>query len=422
MSYLFNLGCAIVGIDTFQSTRSQFIGGNRKYKANQQDKNLPIEEGYATSSDVFAITNKIANSAKSIDWKVELHKGDKIETVTDHELIELINKPNDFQTKEEYREQAILNRLLSGNTYMSNLVPVGFNTPSETTLLHPQLMDIDTTFIGPQNTVKQFIYKINGKDFKFTPEEITHLKYCNPTMFGINHLLGFAPLIAGYLTLIGLTKNDIASASIAENQAVSGILSNEGEYSLTGKEQEVQQELLNKKLQGASKFGSILQSMVKTKFTKIGLDPTQLKILETQLFKKRSLCNLYDTPSQLFNDPKNNTFNSIPAATSYFWRNPVLGNLNSFIAGYNESVTTLFNKKEFPKGNGKYIVSADTTKIEALQKDKKTEAEKDKLKMEGVNIVLAMPISDEGKVILLVDEYDYSEENARKIAATKPIV
>ena len=60
----------------------------------------------------------------------------------------------------------------------------------------------------------------------------------------------------------------------------------------------------------------------------------------------------------------------------------------------------------------------DFSKTEALQKDKKTEAEKDLIVIQGINQVVNMPISPEAKESLLQSTYDISEEQSRLIAST----
>ena len=57
----------------------------------------------------------------------------------------------------------------------------------------------------------------------------------------------------------------------------------------------------------------------------------------------------------------------------------------------------------------------DKSSIEALQADQKVEAEKDKTVMDGVSVILNMPISAEGKQLLLVSTYDMTEEEAETI-------
>ena len=72
-------------------------------------------------------------------------------------------------------------------------------------------------------------------------------------------------------------------------------------------------------------------------------------------------------------------------------------------------------KNHYPDGSVR--MRKDFSSIEALQTDKKEEADKDKVVMEGVNTILQMPISQEAKELLLVDTYDYSQEEASIIAS-----
>jgi len=65
--------------------------------------------------------------------------------------------------------------------------------------------------------------------------------------------------------------------------------------------------------------------------------------------------------------------------------------------------------------DGSRRIRHDFSSIEALQVDKKTEAEKDKIRMEGINTVLNMPISSDGKRSLLISDYDFSEDQAKII-------
>ena len=59
----------------------------------------------------------------------------------------------------------------------------------------------------------------------------------------------------------------------------------------------------------------------------------------------------------------------------------------------------------------------DFTKVEALQKDKQAEAQKDKTEMEGINIVLNMPISPEGKKELLKEKYNFTDDQVNLIVS-----
>ncbi|GAF91812.1 unnamed protein product, partial [marine sediment metagenome] len=60
-------------------------------------------------------------------------------------------------------------------------------------------------------------------------------------------------------------------------------------------------------------------------------------------------------------------------------------------------------------------VRIDISQIEALQSDQKQEAEKNKINVDGFNVVLNMPISNESKQEVLVYQYGISEDLATKI-------
>ena len=66
--------------------------------------------------------------------------------------------------------------------------------------------------------------------------------------------------------------------------------------------------------------------------------------------------------------------------------------------------------------NPQAIVIANKV-VEALQADQKVEAEKDKIRMDGVNVILQMQTTSEAKKALLMEEYDYSEETAEALVS-----
>jgi len=83
--------------------------------------------------------------------------------------------------------------------------------------------------------------------------------------------------------------------------------------------------------------------------------------------------------------------------------------------------TNFIAKNHYPEGN--YRIRKDFSYVEALQKDKKFEAQKDKIVMDGISTVMKMDISMESKIALLEDKYDLSDEfiNALKKENDEPI-
>jgi len=289
--------------------------------------------------------------------------------------------------------------------------------------LAPQFMYIDSAFThvgsafaGKINKVIEYVYMINGGEFKIPREEVTHIKYANPTRYGVDTLYGLSPLVAGFLTLTGLTNNQTAHASILENQGAAGILSNESDYALDPEQRDIQQDLFDKKYTGATKFGKIIQSMAKVKYTRLGLDPTSLKIIEGKSLKMRDLCNIYDVSSVLFNDPQNRIQANLTPAETAFWINAVIPNVNLVIKGFDDAVVEKYNLLEFGNSNKEYYIELDTSSIPALQKDAKAEAEKNKVRVSSVGEVLGFNISSQSKVAILVRELGYTEDEAKEIS------
>lgn len=373
---------------TGKHTRNTMFGLDSDFDINQYNLNVPFEEGFIKSSDVFAINQMIANNSKSIKWILKKKTGEKIEEVTSGLLYDLINKPNEKQTREEFVESCSLDYTLSGNLFLYPQVALGFTRPTACETLFPQLMEIKTKYVGKFNTVENYIYRIGGHQFPIPKEEIVHLKYKNPSLFGIETMRGLSPLTAGYLTLVGLNGNQVASASIYKHQGVAGILSNEGDYTLTPLEQKYQQSIFDEKMSGASLFGKIIQSTSKVSYTRLGLDPSQLKLIESKLLKMRDLCNIYEINSALLNDPDNKVFSNSKEAEKQFWIRKVIPNTKSIVSAYEKAIVEPFNKIEFPTGKSKYFIDLDLESLEVLQADKLSEATKDKLFAEAYSIML----------------------------------
>jgi len=415
MGFLYNLGNVFkIGFNDIKQTTNEIYGAARKYIVNQHNREVPFEQGYAKSSDIYSIVRKIASNAKTIPWILKKQTGDKVEIVTKGDLYDLIQHPNPQQMRQEYTEQGINNILLAGEAFMHTPEDIGL-MPDETHLLHPQLIDIKPMLDGRIIVPKQYVYRIGGKEFKSDPDKITHLKYCNPTEFGITHLHGLSPLTAGFLSMIAVNNNQTANASLLENQAVAGIVSNESERFLTAEEQAEQQGIWDNFIGGATKFGRWIQSRSKLKFHKLGLDPTQLKIIESKQMIFIDLCNVWDVDPNLFGSIKGSTFTNIKTANVSLWTGPIPAVLELFLGGFEREIVSKFNKKEFPTGASKYFIELDFSGVIELQEDDKKKAEKGKINSQSMREILTDDITKGQKIIVLMKALKMTEEEAKEL-------
>ena len=273
-------------IDSTSITGLKWFEFGNIFGKKQSDLNFPYHDGYIKSSDVYAVTNRIAMDGASIPWILKRERFGEIEIVTEGELYDLIQKPNLEQVREEFVEMAMIFLLLSGEDFMRVLMPstgVNARTVRSVDLLNPQLMQVETQKVGIKYQVKN--YRYDGVRVPLDKKKITHLKYPNPTIYGNQSLRGLSPLVAGYLTLKGLNNNQEANAKILENQGAAGILSNESEEIMTDAERESQQGWLDKLIAGVRNMGKVVQSGAKVKFIRLGLAPDQLKLIESKIMK-----------------------------------------------------------------------------------------------------------------------------------------
>jgi len=186
LSKLFNLKQKDYG-------ESRVTGGMEliaKLTASDMSKSKMLEQ-YGKSLYVFACISKIAQKTASINWnlfKVLNSTGDTKEIFT-HPALDLIYKPNPFQTKTDFIENMVINLKCTGDAFIFKARNNGGKVV-ELWNLRPDFMTIVT---DPVNFIKGYEFaKSDGTTAKFAPQDIIHIKYPNP----LNQYLGLSPLAA----------------------------------------------------------------------------------------------------------------------------------------------------------------------------------------------------------------------------------
>jgi len=410
MNYLQKLALKFANIPTYQTGKSLFYGTENGFSFNgtQQDGNL-INEGFVSNTDVYSIVKKHTETASSIPFVLnEIDRDGKKEAVTSGEYYDLLQQPNSTQSIKEFKEQATGFLLLTGDTFLNNLVGVGSSVVDEINILESQLTEVQVSKI---NEVTGYIWDLDGLVRKYNTEEVTHLKYFNPSKLGIKSHRGLSPIQAGYRTLSASNDLITAQASFWKNKGASGILSNGSQAAYTEPQKKDLQKVIDSKLGGAHNANRVIATTANVSFQQLGMSPSDLKIIESGVLNLRQLCNLYGHPSALYNDPNGLTYNSFETALKVLYTQAVIPTNDRLIEYFNNVVTPGYNRKD----NKRYIVEQDLSKIEALQSDQKIEAEKDKVRAEGIGVILSMAISSEAKEALLVSEYGFNTEEAAKI-------
>lgn len=332
-------------------------------------------EGYAKNIDVFSVIRLISENASSIPWKVyETQKdGSKVELMDTplHQLMTTTNKVKGYDWG-AFQYDSIAWMLISGNCYQYLQKPVGFNEIDSMDILPSSQVTIYldglSNFFDPRKTFQLSL----DRAYSFTDEEIIHTKMFNPTEYGIQEMqYGLSPLAAAIMTIVTGNERWEANAHVLKNKGQIGILTNRSEYPLNPAEQKKMNEQGLENLGGADKFGRVYWSNKDLDFIQLAMSTTDLQLLDTDPATLRAICNAFGVDSSLLNDPQNKTFNNRSEAQKAFYENAVIPLNRKFERRYKMELLPLI----FP---GKTNISFEPCydHIAALQKDKKTEAER----------------------------------------------
>lgn len=371
-----------------------------------------LEEGYLNNNHVYSIINRIASSGADIPVIIKnvLRDGEE-EIVREGDFYNFVHNPNNENTYKSFTYQSLVYQLATGNEIQYGVKGVGSQHFSERWNLAPQYIipKVTNLITGPQAT--SYKYNYSGTDYNLDIEEVMHLKKFNPDPGAENAVMGMSPLSAAYRTLVASNEIITADASLIKNKGAIGLLSSKGDRANTPEEGKELDKALKNKIGGGDNYGSIKVTSGNFDFIKFAMSPADLQILESGVIKLRDLCSVYGVKSRMFNDPKGASYNNAKQDTKDFYINGVLPPLHSEIDHFNKFYVPGWNERD----NSNYFIEPDISSIEALQDDKKLEAEKDKIVMDGIDVILNMPISPEGKQKLLIDNYYFDEETAKII-------
>lgn len=375
----------------------------------EKDLKKVLEDGYVSNTYVYSIINRIAEAAADIPIIIEQKNSrGEIEIVNEGDFYNFVHNPNSRNNYKSLTYQSIVYQLATGNEIQYGVKPSGLNYFTERWNLAPQYIEpkVQETLVGPIAT--SYKYNYSGTEYSLAVEEVMHLTKFNPDPASKNAVMGLSPLEAAWRTLVASNETITADASLIKNKGAFGLISAKGDRPNTKEEGKALDKALKNKIGGGTKYGSFPITNGQFDFVKLAMSPQDLQILENGVMKLRDLCSIYGVSSRMFNDPNGTTFNNSKEDGKKFYTQGVLPPLENDLDHFNNFFVQGWNERD----NTTYKVKLDISSIEALQEDKKLEAEKDKIFMDGVSVILNMPISEEGKRVLLMDNYGFDEDSA----------
>jgi len=376
-----------------------------------------INKGYINNGDVYSIVKKIADNAKHIPRELWKKEGDEWVQVTEGDLFEIVTKrPNDQQNIHDFVEQSVTNLLTKGNTFRRGRKTPGFGEAfQEIIMVNNNIITIDCKIEDFNYIPKQYKLELGTNKLIVPVEDMNHVKFYNPSEYGMSSCLGLSPLQAGLLSLVASNDNKTAQSVLVRNQGIRGLITSRSERAQTPEERNQIQQAADNRMMGASKFGKAIATSANVDFIQMGMDATQLKIIESAVMKLRDLCNLYGVDSSLFNDPANKTYNNRKEAEKAMFTNAVIPVNEKDIHSLSEWLLPGWNEKD----NTTYQIRQNLSSIPVLHEDEDRRAAKQEKVSKIFISILEAQISNEQKVFSLMRSLDYSEDEAKEIVGNE---
>ena len=394
--------------NTFYTT-TDVLGSNYSFGKYKNDNQL-IDEGYAINNAVYSVVKLSTDASTSIPFVLCEETKDGDVEVLSGGLFDLLKNPNANQVFKEFQEEAITYLKLTGDVFLHGIPSIGFKGVIDDLTILPS--NITELKLNTKGELKHYQYTINGKTYHIPVDEVYHGKYINPTKDGLENQRGLSPLQAGYRTVLASNENLTAMASVWNNKGVSGLLTSNTDETLSSDEAKAVQTAVNSKLGGSYKANGVAATTANVRFEQIGMSGSDMELLQSSPQLLRGICMLYGIDPALLGDTESRKYSNLKEAEKSLFVRSAIPDNERLISYLNRFVVPAWNTLD----NKKYIIKQDLTDIEALQPDKKLQAEKNKIVSESLTALLSSSLSAETKEILLIDIHGIEPDKANTLA------
>jgi len=269
----------------------QFLGlGQPIY--TPRDFQVMAKEGYERNPTVFRAVTLISQSCAGIPWKL-YKKGDDMRSIEEHPLLDLLAHPNQRNSGPEFIEHMISYWILSGNSYVSAVIPNPRQPPTELWCLRPDRMRV----IPGQGTIWGYEYNVDGYKTFFDADTTMHLKMFAAT----NDWYGLSPIaVAGALIDQQNEGFDWNTAILQNAGRPSGALVASGV--LVNDQYERLKRILREQYAGKRNAGKPMLLEGGLDWKPFSLSPLELDWIESRKINMRDIAVALGVPSELLGD------------------------------------------------------------------------------------------------------------------------
>jgi HK97 family phage portal protein len=340
---------------TFVGNLIGFRSSNNKYISQPDFELMPItftrsetwqsidgleREIYLTTPELRAVINRLATMFANGKWEMYNEKGEEVE----HPLVERLEKPNLFQSRNEFLAQWMIQRCLYGNVFMyMNQGSVLDDAPQAIWNLSPSRIVVNRTGkiwkqIDIKDMISSYSFKLeNGKEDIFTPNEI--LQFSMPD--SDDPLLAPSPLLSIRMPISNIRAAYGYRNVILTKKGAIGVWSNEakdvmGALSLTPKENKRLSQQLVRSYGIGDHQQSIVVSNKPLKWSPATYPTKDLMLFEEIDANKKAIIDLYGANDNMFSrgsTGQGSTFSNVENGNKQCYQDTIIPIANDLAYG-----------------------------------------------------------------------------------------
>jgi len=222
LSSLSKADMALISRETFDKKERDFIEMRIGVPINRfSDFSTYMACGYKKVWATFRACKIIASTMMTADFKIV--KNVKTADDVTEKFGSFLKKPNPYDSWEELLEMWSFHMELVGNAYWLKDSMDALGRPEGLYPLLPQFMQV---IPDEKKRINTYVYRVNGKELLFSPDEIIHFRFTNPN----NLIMGMGSIEPSEALYNEYINKTVLGEKFLENGAqMSGILSRETE-------------------------------------------------------------------------------------------------------------------------------------------------------------------------------------------------
>ena len=287
---------------------------------------------YAKSVYVYAVVRKRAEKVGQVKFTMTNKRTGEQIPEEDSLTLQLLNNPNNLQSKSEFFELYQIYKDLTGETYVwiaqedDKNVEL-FNLSPE--WLEKIIVDKDT------NDIKAYRFRFpNGKSETLPAEQVIVSYYPNP----LNQARGLSPLMAGALTVDTSDQLITYQNSVIRNGGkIEGIINYKAD-NLTQTQIDAIRDSFQKQYATADKSGKPFVTYGGGEYQNLGLTPTELSYIDSLQMTRNDILMIYGVPKVIVAQTDQVNFANAKEGKAVFLSETIKPLLDNLVDKFNSSV------------------------------------------------------------------------------------